>query len=384
MDIQRHLKRALRRVYARRHAQVPLITISISKDRLLHNLRTYRKEYPELAIAPMLKSNAYGHGLCVVGRLLDSEDISFFAVDSLYEARKLREGGVRSPIVVMGYVRPEDIVRNKLRHVSFAITDLEQLRTVSRTAKKPTVLHIKFDTGMHRNGILEQDIEECIELLQANTSLQVDGVCSHLADADNIDAGFSIAQLGVWERCVSRMHSAYPSLEYTHISATKGARFATGAPMNTVRIGMGLFGYDTSPKSTLPLLPVLSMQTLVTSLRTIQKGESVGYGATFVADSKRVVATIPVGYAEGLDRELSNRGQVSVTDTLCPLAGRVSMNMASVDVTDCKNVARGDRVTVISSNREDPNSIQGMAKTIGTTPYVLFAHLPEHIMRVVA
>ncbi len=370
-------------MYSHLYGYEPLITISISKERLLHNLATYKKAYPHLAIAPMLKSDAYGHGLCVIGRLLDKEGVAFFCVDSLYEARKLREGGVRSPIVVMGYVRPEDIAHNHLSRVSFAITDLEQLRTLSRIADKESLLHIKLDTGMHRNGILETDLEECIELLQRNQNLHVDGVCSHLADADNTDTRFSVAQLGIWERGLSKLHSAFPSLTYTHISATKGARFSTHAPMNAVRIGMGLFGYDTAPESELPLLPVLSMRTTITSLRTIQHGESVGYGATFTATRPSVIATIPVGYAEGLDRALSNTGVVCIEDTACPLAGRVSMNMASVDVTDCRGVARGDMVTVISNNPSAPNSMKGMAKKIGTTPYVLFAHLPAHILRIV-
>ncbi|MBU2103996.1 alanine racemase [Patescibacteria group bacterium] len=349
----------------------------------MQNVRTYREAYPNLLLAPMLKSNAYGHGLCVIGELLDTEDIAFMCVDSHYEARKLREGGVRSPIVVMGFVRPEHIARTHLSKVSFAITDIEQVRTLARIAKRRTALHIKIDTGMHRNGIMEEDIDECIQILQTNKRLVVEGVCSHLADADNKDTEFSLSQLGVWERALSKMYAAFPALSYTHISATKGARFSEHAPMNTVRVGMGLFGYDTSPESQLALLPVLSMQTSITSLRTLPQGESVGYGATFRTKRTSTLATIPVGYAEGLDRAFSNVGSVSVSGVQCPLAGRISMNMASVDVTECTGVARADAVTVISNNAKDPNSIQSMAEKANTTPYVLFAHLPAHIARCV-
>lgn len=331
----------------------------------------------------MLKSNAYGHGLCLVAELLDREDIAFFAVDSYFEARRLREGGIRTKILVMGYVRPEYIARNGLYDTEYAITDLEQLREVSRAAERPVRLHMKLDTGMHRNGILETDLVEAIELVRANPNLIVSGICSHLADADNHDASFSQSQLGVWERCVAQLKTAFPSLQYRHISATKGARFSKNASMNTVRVGMGLFGCDTSPHADLPLSPVLSMRSFITSIREISTGESVGYNGTFVAQRASRIATVPVGYHEGIDRGLSNRGMYSVRSTLCPIAGRVSMNMSSIDVTDLPDASRGDEIVVISNTSKDPHSIQSMARTIDTSPYVLLAHIPEHLARIV-
>lgn len=361
----------------------PLITVSISKERLLHNLRTYQSAYPDLKIAPMLKSNAYGHGLCLIAELLDHEDIAFFAVDSYFEARRLREGGIRSRIVVMGYVRPEYIVRNGLRDTEYAITDLEQLRDVSREAQRPVRLHLKLDTGMHRNGILEADLTEAIDLVRANPNLVVSGICSHLADADNPDPAFSHGQIEIWERSRQLLEDAFPSITYRHLSATKGMRFREHGTMDVARIGMGLFGYDTSPNASHPLLPVLSMHSSITSVREIQEGESVGYGAIFTTQRPSRIATVPVGYFEGIDRGLSNRGAFMVRGNLCPIAGRVSMNMSSIDVTDVPEAVRGDRVTVISNEPSEPHSVKSMARTLDTTPYVLFAHIPEHLARIV-
>lgn len=382
-DMSRYFRRLFRKITRMLSTHEPLITVSISRERLLHNLHTYQSAYPDLKVAPMLKSNAYGHGLCLVAELLDREDIAFFAVDSYFEARRLREGGIRTKILVMGYVRPEYIARNGLYDTEYAITDLEQLREVSRAAERPVRLHMKFDTGMHRNGILETDLVEAIELVRANPNLIVSGICSHLADADNHDASFSQSQLGVWERCVAQLKTAFPSLQYRHISATKGARFSKNASMNTVRVGMGLFGCDTSPHADLPLSPVLSMRSFITSIREISTGESVGYNGTFVAQRASRIATVPVGYHEGIDRGLSNRGMYSVRSTLCPIAGRVSMNMSSIDVTDLPDASRGDEIVVISNTSKDPHSIQSMARTIDTSPYVLLAHIPEHLARIV-
>lgn len=382
-DMSRYFRRLFRKITRMLSTHEPLITVSISRERLLHNLHTYQSAYPDLKVAPMLKSNAYGHGLCLVAELLDREDIAFFAVDSYFEARRLREGGIRTKILVMGYVRPEYIARNGLYDTEYTITDLEQLREVSRAAERPVHLHLKLDTGMHRNGILEADLVEAIELVRANPNLIVSGICSHLADADNPDPTFSHGQLEIWGRARLLLEDAFPSIEYRHLSATKGMRFREHATMDVARIGMGLFGYDTSPDASHPLLPVLSMHSSITSIREIQKGESVGYGAIFTASRPSRIATVPVGYFEGIDRGLSDKGAFSVRGTLCPIAGRVSMNMSSIDITDVPEAVRGDRVTVISNESNDHNSVRSMARMLDTTPYVLFVHIPEHLARIV-
>lgn len=332
-----------------------------------------------MRFAPVLKSNAYGHGLAGVAELLDSEDIAFFMVDSLYEAATLRRAGVKSRIVVMGYVRPESIVTSTLRDTDYAVTDLEQLRALAKDVRRGTRIHLKLDTGMHRQGILPESLSEAIELVGSNPKLTVVGAATHLADADNEDDSFTQTQLATWEAMHTELTSAFPSLEYRHVAATKGARFIKG---DVLRLGMGLYGYDASV-SDLRLKPVLSMRSFVTSLRMVPAGESVGYNATFKTKRPSRIATVPAGYYEGIDRGLSNVGSLMVNGVPCPIAGRVSMNMTSIDVTDLPQVKRGDTVTLISSNPEDLNSVRSMAKLSGTTPYVILAHLPGHLYRIV-
>ncbi|HWH16065.1 MAG TPA: alanine racemase [Candidatus Paceibacterota bacterium] len=374
----RPFARRIRRALSRRD---PLITVSISKEAILHNLRAYQKAYPAQKVAPVLKSNAYGHGLVLVAELLDTEDIAFLMVDSLYEARKLRRAGIRSPIVVMGYARPEEIAGSTLRAVAFAAVDIEQLRELSGLARRPISLHLKLDTGMHRQGILPEDLEEAVSLIAANPNLTLAGVATHLGDADNPDAAFSETQLSAWDSCVSRLEASFPDIPYIHAAATKGARFSAAHPMNVLRLGIGLYGFDTSPGNGEALRPALSLHSSIVSVRDIPPGDSVGYNATYTASRPSRIATVPVGYYEGLDRGLSNRGSVLVDGTACPLAGRISMNMCSVDITDAPEAARGSTVTLISDNPEDPNSVSGIARRIDTTPYVILAHIPEHLCR---
>jgi alanine racemase len=364
----------------RRHE--PLITVSISKENLLHNLRTYKEAYPEQMIAPVLKSNAYGHGLVVIAELLDKEDIAFFMVDSLYEAEVLRRAGIHSRIVVMGFVRPEAIVSSRLPNTDFAIVDIEQLRFVAKEAQAPVRLHLKFDTGMHRQGLMPGELTEAAELLKENTRLSVVGVGTHLADADNTDATFTDAQLALWDSLLETIQATFPSIEYRHATATKGVRTSSAHPMNVLRIGMGLYGCDTAPGDTLPLKPVLSMRSFVTSLRAVPEGDTVGYNATYRATRPSLIATVPAGYYEGIDRGLSNVGSLQVNGMNCPIAGRVSMNMTSIDVTGAE-VKHGDLVTLISANPRDSNSVVSMARLAGTTPYVILAHIPTHLYRTV-
>jgi alanine racemase len=384
MTMRMHLRRLRRRLTG----YTPLVEVSISKDNLLHNLRTYQKRYPKLAFAPVLKSNAYGHDIGTIARLLDREKIAFFMVDSYYEARRLRRAGMRSRVLVMGYVRPEDIAKSKLPHVDFGITDLEQLRSLATLVRHPVRIHLKLDTGMHRQGIPFKDLSFAEDLIKGQPLLELVAICSHFADADGEDEAFTRAQVEVWQAAAKELLLAFPSIEYRHIAATKGVRFGEDTGTNVARLGIGLYGFDTSPSSEAPLKPVLEMRSLISSIRTIEPGESVGYNATFTADRMMKIATVPVGYYEGIDRRLSNKGTMLVNGVVCPIIGRVSMNMTSIEVTHIPDVEVGDAVVAISRTPADANSITTIARTVSShdyaeSEYVILTHIAPHLERVV-
>jgi alanine racemase len=361
----------------------PLITISVHKEALLQNLRAYQREYPEAQFAPVLKSNAYGHGLCVVARILESEPIAFFMVDSLYEARRLRAGGIRKRILVMGYVRPRTIATNTLSHIDFAITSLSQLKELSALATGKTRVHLKIDSGMHRQGILPEELDEAIRLVRENSSIVVSGIGSHFADADTEHSALTKRQIERFTQAQEKLTQAFGEVPFRHISATKGVPFLEETNTTVVRLGIGLYGFDTSATKRMSLQPALSMHTVVSSVRTIPAGESVGYNGTYTTDTEETLATIPTGYYEGVDRALSNKGGVYIKGVWCPFRGRVSMNMSTVDVTLVPDIRPLDPVLVISNNLHEQNAVTQMAEDAGTTPYVILAHLPEHLKRVV-
>lgn len=379
MNIIRSIRNLQRRLSPHR----PLVEVGISKANLLHNLHTYQERYPNLRIAPVLKSNAYGHDLGLIARLLDNEDIAFFMVDSLYEARRLRAAGVKSRIVVMGYVRPLDPERSRLQAVDFALTDIEQLREIAELLTHDVRFHIKIDTGMHRQGILPADLAEAIDLIKGNTHMRLVGVASHLADADGADDAFSQAQVKTWNDAVQEIERHFPTIEYRHIAATKGVRFGEATHTNVARVGIGLYGFDTSAHGHSDVRPVLELRSSIASLRLIPEGDHVGYNVTYTAPRPTTIATVPVGYYEGYDRRLSNQGSMRVRDTIVPVAGRISMNMSTIDVTEVPEAARGDVVTVLSRDPAHPNSVAKLAVLAHTIPYELLVHIPPHLRRVV-
>ena len=379
---------SLRKIRRKLTGYTPLVEVSISKQNLIGNLRTYRRRYPDLEFAPVLKSNAYGHDMGTIALLLDRERIAFFMVDSYYEARKLRNSGVHSRILVMGYVRPEDIARSRLSHVDFGITDLEQLRRLADIVKKPTRIHLKIDTGMHRQGIPAELVAHAEDLIMGEPLLELVGVCSHFADADSDDQSFTLNQIAVWKETVKELLDTFPSIKYKHIAATKGVRFGDETDTNVARLGIGLYGFDTSPSTEAPLQPVLEMRSLISSVRDERKGESVGYNATYTLDRPMKIATVPVGYYEGIDRRLSSKGAMLVNDIVCPIVGRVSMNMTSIDVSHVPDVTPGMSVIAISRTPSDFNSVTNIARAVSTpdyaeSEYVVLVHIAPHLERVV-
>ena len=407
-----------------RHRYDPLIRVELSKYNLLHNLREFRKLAPKDAnghahIAPVLKSNAYGHGMFEIANILDhASHIPFFIVDSYFEAIALRAKGFTSPLLIIGYTRPETIRSSNLSDVAFTVTNIETLRRIaeqkverwtSNTGRlgfrsphlryRPKIVHVhlKIDTGMHRQGITLDQVDEAIQLLQHDGAgkrpVTLEGIASHLCDSDNIDESFSESQICKWNKVVDRFKKEFPTLKYTHLSATDGHRLTHDIHANVSRLGIGLYGLSENQALTnkLNLLPVMEMKTIITGIKNIKEGETVGYGNTFKAEKDMVIATIPVGYYEGIDRRLSSgsdnqtKGIILVGQKRVPrpIIGRVSMNITTIDITDVPELNVGDEVVAISGNPTDENSIVNIAKKCGTISYEIAVHIPAHLKRVV-
>ena len=358
----------------------PLIEVCIYEEHILHNLDIFANLVPAWNIAPVLKSNAYGHGLVEIARIFEGDArIAFLVVDSYYEARVLRTEGIETPLLVLGYTLTNNIINSPFKNVSFSVGSLAQLKELAE-AGDDIPLHIKFDTGMHRQGIMQEELDEVFELMTDNNQLVIEGVCSHLADADSSDPTFTEEQIEKWNTIVEQFKKEKPEIPFFHLSATKGIGHAKNIEANVLRLGLGLYGIDPAGEMK-GLKPALELRTRITALRTIEKGEHVGYNKTFTAERETKVATIPAGYYEGIDRRLSNKGCVEVRGVVCPILGRISMNMTTVDVTDVPDVKMGDEVIVISSDNSKNHSAQKIAEVCGAIPYEILVHVNPELRR---
>jgi len=382
------MKKLLTLLSRRRFPYDPLICVELSRSNLIHNLDEFRKIAPGGRVVPVLKSNAYGHGLFEIAEILQSEDgIPFFVVDSYFEAVALRSHGITTPLLIIGYSRSETILNSRLKRTAFTITSLESLREIARV-RRPLNTHLKIDTGMHRQGILQEEITDAISIIRKNPNIILDGITSHLSDADNIDKAFTEKQISRWNSVVQTFKKDFSALTYIHLSATDGHKYTPSIDANVSRIGIGLYGLTDGEliNPELDLKPVMEIRTIITGVKKLSKGETIGYGNTFTAPHDMIVATIPFGYFEGLDRRLSNKGSVLVGEgrVPCPIIGRISMNISSIDVSGVPGSHTGTSVIVISKNVNDPNSISSMLKLLeDTITYELAVHIPSHLKRIV-
>lgn len=386
-----HILSALKKLRRQSTRNTALIEIRISQSALLHNLGIFQKRFPNVAIAPVLKSNAYGAGLVEIASLFEGLAIPFLCVDSYYEALTIRREGIKTPILVMGYTPAETMERHWLPEISFSILSLSELERLAALRPGQVRIHLKIDTGMHRHGIMLHEINRALALIARSRHIMLEGAYSHLANADTQDSPHNRTQIAAWNSAVQTIRALFPDIRYLHCAATAGSFHAPDIEANAMRIGKGLHGFANSIEK-FDLRPILEMRTRISSLRTVAPGEYIGYSSTRIAEKEMHIATIPAGYYEGIDRRLSNKGFILVHDTPCPIVGRVSMNITSIDVSalaiskpdeEARSVRLDDTAIIISANPSDPNSIENIAMLCGTIPHDILVHVPPHLRRTI-
>ena len=378
MNIFQRFKNFLR---APRLSYEPLIEVRIFKDAILHNLAEYRRVYPHLAFAPVLKSNAYGHGLVEVAKILDNRQTAFFVVDSFYEAVVLRKENIQSKILIIGYATEGQIFNDNLADSAFAITSLEQLQNIASKLTRPKRFHLKVDTGMARQGVWPEEIEKSIQLIKSNENIILEGSCTHFADAKNTDDSYTREQIAKWNASAQKLKREFPGIKYLHAGSTSGVYYSKDTIGNVGRIGLGLYGLDNAPHSRLSLKPALEIWSVVSLVKNLPAGRKVGYSGTFESSKSMTIASVPVGYNEGVDRRLSNRGSLKIGRAVCPIVGRVSMNMTTIDVSSVPGVKLESKVLILSRNARDGNSLENLARLCDCIPHEILVHIPQYLRR---
>ncbi|GAB4253380.1 MAG: hypothetical protein Kow0079_08910 [Vicingaceae bacterium] len=333
----------------------------------------------------MVKAFTYGLGTYEVAKLLEEHNIDYLGVANIYEGMEMRNAGIYTPILVM---KPEVdsfdlVIENKLTPVIFSLYSLEKLLHTLKeypvfSASNPIEIHLKFDTGMHRIGFDESDLKELLTLLSKYNHIKIAGVLSHLAASEDAsEDDFTINQLAQFEKICTQVekHLGYTFLK--HILNSNGIIRFPNYQYDMVRLGIGLYGVCEDEHIQSKLLPVSTLYSKISQIKTIKKGDSIGYNRKHIARNSMQIATIPLGYADGLNRRLGcGNWSMIVNNKPAPIVGNVCMDMVMIDVTNI-NCKEGDLAFVFSKD----NPIQEMSKVLGTIPYEIFTSYSPRVKR---
>jgi alanine racemase len=357
----------------------------ISEAALRANLEAVRKLSAPAEVLAVVKANAYGHGAVHVARVLEDKGVAMLGVALVEEGIELRNAGVKAPILVMGGSYEggyELIVEHRLTPTVFRPEHLEGLKRAA--GGKRVAVHLKLDSGMGRIGAQPKELPALLDALKAAPELELEGFLSQLASADVAGTDQTPSQLKVFQAALKRVRDAGFAPKWRHLSNSAGvlAR-VSAAEVNLVRPGLMLYGLVTAPwlEGKVKLERVMTWKTGITHVKTVEAGATVSYGATWVAPKRSVLATLPVGYADGFSRTFSNRAAVLVRGVRAPVVGRVTMDMCVVDVTHVPGAAVGDEVVLLGGQGQERVDAEELAALMDTLHYEVLCGVGARVPR---
>ena len=345
---------------------------------------------PAARVMAVVKANAYGHGAVECARRLASEGADWFGLALPEEGIELRASGIIQPVLCLAGFwsgQAELCIQQRLTPVVSKLDMIESFNQAASNAGVVADVHVKVDTGMGRLGVRFDQLSEFVVGLKQFRNIRIDGLMSHLAAADdNSCEPLTHDQISRFEDAVAlfRDHGYRPT--HLHLANSAGIYSHRETWGNMVRPGGVLYGLwrDVLPPATLnpELLPVMSLHSRICLLKWVPPGETIGYGCTFEASRRSLIATLPIGYHDGYMRGLSNRAHVIVRGMYAPVAGRVSMDLTLIDVTDVAGVEINDRVTLLGSSGELEVTAEDLARIVGTLSYEVTCGVSERVPRV--
>ena len=361
----------------------------INLDNITHNIREFQKIIPSTTqIMAVVKADAYGHGSIEVANAALQAGASRLAIAFLEEGIVLRKKGITAPIFILGVSAPgtENAV---IEHALCpTIASIESARRFSERGKgHGTIIrfHLKLDTGMGRIGVRPEQLAEFLEVLQKLPNLDMEGVFSHFSKADEQDKSYTQLQLDRFHECLNMIQQSGCTPKFRYLANSAGTMETPASHFDIVRIGISLYGLypsDEVDRSTVHLQPVMSWKTRIAHLKTLPPGEAVSYGGMFLTKRPTVVATLPLGYADGFRRLLWGKNwHVLIKGQRVPIIGKICMDMCMVDVTDIADVMTGDEVVLLGTQGNETIHTDDMAAALDTINYEITCLLGKRVPR---
>ncbi len=364
-----------------------LTWVELDGRALQHNLeRIQMLAMPSAEVLAVIKANAYGHGLLEIAKILEKK-VSYFGVASIDEALKLRQYEIETPILLFGIHFKEQIEQAVNARIALSISSLEQAEMIEQVAAKlgqSAAVHLKVDTGMGRLGIPLRSAKETIQKILLFSSLKMEGIYTHFPIAEEISSAYTEDQIRDFHNLIAVLGERGISFAYRHAANSAAILNYKSAHFNLVRPGLALYGIypDVTLGAKVELTPVLHWRARVILVKLLQAGESVGYGRTFVAKEKSMIAILPVGYSHGYPVALSSQAHVVINGKRYPVAGRVSMDYIAVSLGS-DVVRSGDIATLIGNDRAAKVTTEELAVLAQTIPYEIVTRINPQIPRVV-
>ncbi len=360
--------------------------VEIDLDRLVANYRGVRDHLPSgVTVMAVVKADAYGHGAARVARALQAIGAKTFGVAITEEAVTLRDAGVSGAILVFGGCFPgqeETFVRFGLTPTVYDMDAVKRLSDAAIARQQVVGYHLKLDTGMGRLGIGPDDVAGFVEDAVGHEGARLEGVFSHLSSADEDDLAYTRQQIRTYIEAVDAIEAAGHRHIVRHVANSAGTLLHSGSWFDMVRAGLSLYGIHPSRhRGSVELAPVLSFKTRIAFVKTVPVETALGYNRTFKTDRPSLIATLPVGYADGLARFASNRGHVLVGGVAAPIVGNISMDTTLVDITDIPGAGSGDEVVLIGEQGDARVSAREVGRWASTIPYEVVCRIGARVPR---
>ncbi len=337
----------------------------------------------------VVKANAYGHGTVEISQVLEKLDVEYLGVATTDEAVRLRDHGIKTPILILGSVLPEEVRIAKNRDITITLCSYELLHEIRKLAKEDErsgtkiKVHVKIDTGMGRIGIWHEDALLFVKEAANEKSIILEGIYTHFSSAGR-DEFFTNYQIESFERLLIAIEKNWIKIPMRHAANSIATVDFKRSHLNLVRPGLIVYGMY--PKHTFPKLiklkPALSLKTKVVFIKDIPPGRSISYGRTFISQRHTKIATLPIGYADGYHRNLSNKAQVLVRGQYAPVVGKVTMDQTMIDVGHIKGISLGDEVVLIGKQGRNEIRIEKLARLAGTIAYDAVCAISNRVPRI--
>lgn len=365
--------------------------VEISRAQVAKNYRSIRKAVgPSVTIMPVVKADAYRHGAIEISRILVSEGAEWLAVSNVEEGVALRMAGITARILVMADFLPVGrvaMVEHGLTPVIHSISDLHDLNTLGRHRGEPLSFHLKIDTGMCRLGTRATAVE-IADSLRDNPFVKLEGLMTHFASVNDFTTEHTGEQTECFFSLVRDLRTLGIESSYVHLSSTGGIAYRDHATLgNMVRPGHAIYGYVSpprgeGPRSQIKVKPVMCWKAAVLTVKEVPAGSQIGYGGMFKTAEAMRIAVLAVGYADGIPHRLSNRGSVMIAGRYAPILGAVSMDLTTIDITECSDVHIGQAVTIMGVEQGLSIDAQKIARQAGTISYSILCGISSRVKRV--